>query len=93
MRLEGWNDDPPGAGAVFDRASAPRWLSLLWRLPLVDRFAYPQLVARGQGYLAVHDPAVFDAQDALARGWKILPEGYEPPRSRAPLTSPEGPAH
>ena len=79
--------------ATRARWLAPRWLSLLWRLPLVDRFAYPQLVARGQGYLAVHDPAVFDAQDALARGWKILPEGYEPPRSRAPLTGPEGPAH
>lgn len=71
-----------GAGAVFDVASAPTWLRLMWRLPLVDRFAYPRLVAGGHGYLAVDDPAVFDTKDAMARGWKILPEGDEAPGSR-----------
>lgn len=73
-----------GAGAVFDVASAPTWLRLMWRLPLVDRFAYPRLVAGGHGYLAVDDPAVFDTKDALARGGEILPEGDEAPGSVHP---------
>ena len=33
-------------------------------------------------------PAVFDAQDALTRGWKILPEGYEHPGGAHPSAVP-----
>ena len=85
MRLEGWNHVPEGYGATFDVAAAPAWLRAWFRLPFLDRFAYPQLVARGFGYLAPHPGFPEEEREEVAAGWKLRPEGYLPPGATTEL--------
>lgn len=75
MRLEGWNSIPAGYGATFDLAAAPRWLRVWFQSPLIDRFAYPLLVAFGYGWLDANPGAECDRAAAVARGWRIWTEG------------------
>ncbi len=80
MKLEGWNQIPEGYGADFDLPSAPLWLRTWFRTPLLDRFAYPQMVRRGLGYLTPHPGVPPDARGKVRTGWRIRPE-YQPPGS------------
>jgi hypothetical protein len=81
MRLEGWNHVPDGYGATFDVAAAPRWLRAWFRIPFLDRFAYPQLVRRGFGYLTPHPGTLPAEREDVRGGWRIRPEGHVPPGS------------
>jgi|GEM_PF-5192595 len=72
VRLEGWNSIPDGYGASFDTKAAPWWLRLWFSTPFLDRFAYPIMVRRGFGHLALmpgHRPG------PARSGWKIDPAG------------------
>lgn len=55
MKLDGWNSIPEGYGAEFDVAAAPWWLRVMYRTPLIDRFAYHLLVRSGHGILTHPD--------------------------------------
>ena len=75
VRLEGWSHIPAGYGASFALERAPRWLRLWFRMPFVDRFAYPFLVHRGFGYLTA-DPGISpDHLGEVGSGWRIVPDG------------------
>ena len=74
MRLEGWNHVPEGYGASFDVRSAPLWLRVWFRTPFLDRWAYPQLVRRGLGYLTPHPGVPPEEREAVANGWRVRPE-------------------
>lgn len=89
MHLEGWNHVPAGATASFGWDRAPRWVRLLHRSPIIDRFAYPVMVHLGLGRLSVVHAEQFSAAEATARGWVVLPPDYEDPGSVAPLRSPK----
>lgn len=84
--MEGWNTIPRGYGAHFDVAAAPWWLRALFRSPLVDRFAYPMLVSRGYGWLTEQPGMGCDPAAAIARGWRIEPDG-KPMGTRLVATS------
>lgn len=86
MRLEGWNHVPEGYGAWFDTASAPLWLRLWFRTPFVDRWAHPHMVRRGYGYLTPHPGEPPETREEITGGWRIRPEGHEPPGSRDRMT-------
>ena len=79
MKLAGWNDLPRGYGAHFDTALAPIWLRILYATPFLDRFAYPQLVRRGLGFLAPHPGLSATELDPVIGGWQL-----ENPHHRAP---------
>jgi hypothetical protein len=70
---------------------APWWLRALFRTPFLDRFAYPLLVRRGFGALAVVDPSRCDVDAARAKGWRILPCGDNAPGSWRRLDDPDKP--
>jgi len=83
MVLEGWNHIPDGYGASFAVEDAPWWLRLWYRLPFLDRFAYPLLVRRGHGYLRAF-PGVPDARRGpVGEGWKVREDSDVPPGSPA----------
>lgn len=79
MRLEGWNSIPDGYGASFDVHLAPLWLRVTFRTPFVDRFAYPLLIDRGLGYLRPHPGWGPEKLGPVPSGWKMRPDGWEPP--------------
>ena len=85
MRLEGWNHVPAGYGASFDVPSAPWWLRIWFRTPFVDRWAYPRLVRRGHGHLAPHPGVRSDEREPVGDGWRLEPDGYQPPGSTTTL--------
>jgi hypothetical protein len=67
MRLEGWNSVPDGYGASFETEAAPRWLRVWFRMPFIDRFAYPIMVRRGY---AVLTPMPGHVLSEVPPGWK-----------------------
>jgi len=69
----GWSEIPYGYGATFEVSHAPVWLRALYRLPFVDRFAYPLLVARGYGVLRAHLDLPTDALGPVTGGWRVEP--------------------
>jgi hypothetical protein len=73
VRLEGWNHVPEGYGASFDVRSAPFWLRVWFRTPFLDRWAYPQLVRRGLGYLTPHPDVPPEAREDVTDGWRVRP--------------------
>lgn len=83
VRLEGWDHIPRGYGGALRRPGGSWWLRLLWRTPLLDRFAHPLLVKRGHGYLSPSPAVLSDELGPVTSGWKIEPPGYEPPGSWA----------
>lgn len=85
VTLEGWNTIPDGFGASFDVAAAPWWLRQWFQTPFVDRFAYPHLVRRGFGWLSPEPGATVDVAEAVRRHWRIRPDDYVSPASRATL--------
>jgi len=82
MKRAGWVDIPRGYGAEFDLRDAPWWLRFWFRMPFLDRFAYPVVVRRGYGWLAAHPG---NELGPVTGGWKVRPDGYEPPGSVATL--------
>ena len=58
---------------------APWWLRLWFHTPFIDRYAYPQVVARGYGFLTQHQQYVDNAREVPAPGWRMRPPGYIPP--------------
>jgi hypothetical protein len=78
MRLEGWNHVPEGYGASFDVASAPLWLQLWFRTPLLDRWAYPRMVQRGFGFLPPHPGVPPEGREEISGGWRLRPEHHGP---------------
>lgn len=85
MRLEGWNHVPIGYGASFDVHAAPIWLRVWFHTPFIDRFAYPQMVKRGFGYLAAHPGVEPEDREEVAPDWRFRPEGYREPGSETYL--------
>lgn len=85
MKLEGWNHVPLGYAADVDVDAAPAWLRLWFRAPFFDRFAYPQLVTRGFGYLTPHPGVAPADRESVGGGWRFRPEGYRAPGSVAEL--------
>ena len=83
MKLAGWNDMPKGYGARFDTASAPVWLRILHATPFLDRFAYPQLVYRGLGFLAPHPGLSAAELDPVTGSWRLEDPHYRSPGSVA----------
>ena len=71
MRLEGWNHVPQGYGARFTLDSAPLLLRLWFRIPVLDRFAYPVAVRRGYGVLDPHPAWPPDKREAVPDGWRL----------------------
>lgn len=83
VKLAGWNDIPKGYGARFDIASAPVWLRILYATPFLDRFAYPQLVYRGLGFLAPHPGLSAAELDPVTGSWRLEDPHYRSPGSIA----------
>jgi hypothetical protein len=81
MRLEGWNHVPEGYGASFDVTAAPLWLRLWFRTPFLDRWAHPVMVRRGFGFLRPHPGVPPEDRAEISGGWRLRPEGYQPPGS------------
>ena len=71
MHLEGWNSVPRGYGATFDLSPAPLWLRIWFRVPGVDRFAYPVMVRRGCGILTPHPGWDAECRGPVRAGWRI----------------------
>ncbi|MGH3788341.1 MAG: hypothetical protein ACRDRG_17750 [Pseudonocardiaceae bacterium] len=71
MSLEGWDNLPRGYGANFDLRAAPWWLRLWAKTPFIDRFAYPQLVRRGHGYLTPFPDFPNAERDPVSSGWQL----------------------
>lgn len=88
MRLIGWNDVPAGFGARFEVRSAPLWLRLLFRMKILDRFAYPLVVRRGLGFLRAHDDAPPTQRGTVSNGWRLEADAYVHPGSSAELVGP-----
>ena len=70
-RLEGWNHVPRGYGASFELVSAPRWLRIWFRTPVLDRFAYPVAVHRGYGVLHPDPGWAPDEREQVPEGWRM----------------------
>lgn len=81
MRLVGWNEIPEGYGASFALHEAPPWLRWWFHTPFVDRFAYPLLVRRGNGWLLPHPGWPTDRLGVVSGGWRIRPAGHLAPGS------------
>ncbi len=81
VRLTGWNVLPAGYGARFDTAAAPLWLRLLYRTPVVDRFAHPLLVRRGLGLLTPHPHWPEGERGPVSGGWRPDEPAYVDPGS------------
>jgi hypothetical protein len=79
--LEGWNHIPKGYAATFDVDAAPRWLRIWFRTPIVDRWAYPQMVTRGFGYLTPHPGIPVEPPADMPNGWRLRPADFQPPGS------------
>lgn len=88
MGLPGWDDIPAGYGAQFDLGGAPWWLKLWFSTPFVDRYAYPQVVRRGYGYLAPMPDWPDAARGPITAGWRLRDPGYVTRGSVAELKSP-----
>ena len=85
VTLEGWDHVPRGYGADFVLDDAPWWLRLWFRIPFIDRYAYPKVVARGHGFLTPH-PYCDEAElEAPGPGWRVRSPGYMPPGSESEL--------
>jgi hypothetical protein len=85
VTLEGWDHVPHGYGADFDVASAPWWLRTWFGVPFVDRYAYPQLVRRGLGYLTPSPGCPDDEREPVRGGWRLREPGHVPPGSTTVL--------
>jgi hypothetical protein len=81
MPLEGWDHIPRGYGAEFYMGDAPWWLRFWVKTPFIDRYSYPQVVARGHALLIPHRDHTRDAVEVPGPGWRVRPVGYEPPGS------------
>lgn len=86
MRLEGWNHIPNGYLAEFETQTLPLWLRAWRRIPFVDRFSYPLIVARGHGYLVAMPGFADEDRGPVDGGWQVRPSDYEPPGSRTFLS-------
>jgi hypothetical protein len=81
VELVGWNSIPDGYGAHFELKGAPWWLRVWFRIPFIERFAYPVVVRRGFGVLS-RMPGYADEQlGAVVGGWRIEPFDSPTPRS------------
>jgi len=69
--LEGWDSVPLGYTASFRLSDAPLWLRIWFRLPLIDRFAYPVAVRRGFGYLEPVPGWPRERFGSVAPGWHV----------------------
>jgi hypothetical protein len=69
--MEGWDHIPRGYGAHFELDTAPAWLRVWFRVPFVDRFAYPVAVQRGFGHLVPHPESTPETREPVGPGWKI----------------------
>lgn len=79
VRIDGWNYIPAGYGLGWDLAAAPRWLRIWFRVPLVDRFAYPVLVHRGVAFLTRHRSWTDDEREPVPPGWRVLRRAVDTP--------------
>ena len=73
MRLDGWNYIPRGYGLSWDLSGAPLWLRVWFRIPLLDRFAYPVVVRRGFGWLTPFPDWPPTDLEEVPDGWQVRP--------------------
>jgi hypothetical protein len=89
MKIDGWNQIPNGYGLSWELSAAPLWLRVWFHLPLVDRFAYPQLIKRGFAWLSPHPDWPEDERDPVPSGWLVRERQPERPPSAWENYSPE----
>ena len=71
VRIDGWNNVPEGYGLTWDLSYAPVWLRVWFRIPILDRFAYPQLIRRRFAWLTPHPYWPEGKRGPVPPGWFV----------------------
>lgn len=71
MTTVGWDDASTDLVAKIDFESAPFWLRVLARTPLVEKYAYPIAVGRGLGTIWIQKDSEKDKNFFSDQGWQV----------------------
>jgi hypothetical protein len=71
VKLNGWNYLPRGYGLRGDLSQSPLSLSVWFRFPVLDRFAYPVGIRRGFVSVTPRRGWVDEDREQVPSGWRI----------------------
>jgi len=80
VKIDGWSNIPEGYGLTWDLSKAPLWLRVWFRIPILDRFAYPKLIRRQFAWLVPHPDWPEAEREPVPPGWLV----WQPPAENAP---------